>query len=105
MTIVLENVGAQSGVLALARGDALFVEAEGTVEPKHVSVLKGSPMSASRKVPLSVVSVRPLLGENQTNSVADAAAASGPSAISGPLVPLSRRSALRAFLASSLALR
>ncbi|KYF74712.1 protein kinase [Sorangium cellulosum] len=56
MTIVLENVGAQSGVLALARGDALFVEAEGTLDPKHVSVLKGAPINAFNKVPLSVVS-------------------------------------------------
>ena len=52
-----------------------------------------------------VVRVRPLLGENQTNSTISTAPTSAGSAISGPLVPVSRRSALRALLASSLALR
>ncbi|AUX39127.1 protein kinase [Sorangium cellulosum] len=56
MTIVIENVGAQAGVLALVRGDALFVEAERTVEPKQVNVLKSAPISSCKKVPLSVVS-------------------------------------------------
>ncbi|WP_437763006.1 AAA family ATPase [Sorangium sp. So ce281] len=56
MNIVLENVGAQSGVLALARGEELFVEAEGTVEPKQVHVLKGLPIASCNRVPLSVVS-------------------------------------------------
>ncbi|WP_437622181.1 AAA family ATPase [Sorangium sp. So ce1151] len=56
MTIVLENVGAQYGVLALARGDALLVEAEGTLETKRVSVLDGVPIGSFSRVPLSVVS-------------------------------------------------
>ncbi|WP_437646722.1 AAA family ATPase [Sorangium sp. So ce362] len=56
MTIVLENVGAQSGVLTLARGDALFVEAEGTVEPKQVSVLKGALVSSFSKAPITLIS-------------------------------------------------
>ncbi|WP_437316627.1 AAA family ATPase [Sorangium sp. So ce385] len=56
MTIVLEYVGAQSGVLALARGDALVVEAEGTVEPKHVSVLQGVALGSFRGAPQSVIS-------------------------------------------------
>ncbi|MDC0679286.1 AAA family ATPase [Sorangium atrum] len=56
MTIVLENVGAQSCVLALARGDALFVEAEGAIEPKQINVLKGTPVTSFSKVPLSVIS-------------------------------------------------
>ncbi|WP_437967223.1 AAA family ATPase [Sorangium sp. So ce260] len=56
MTLVLENVGAQSGVLALARGESLFVEAEGTVEPKQVNVLQGVPMESFRRAPQAVVS-------------------------------------------------
>ncbi|WP_437306227.1 AAA family ATPase [Sorangium sp. So ce388] len=56
MTIVLENVGARFGVLALAHGDALLVEAEGYVEPKQVHVLKAAPVASSKKVPLSVLS-------------------------------------------------
>ncbi|AUX27271.1 protein kinase [Sorangium cellulosum] len=56
MTIVLENVGAQSGVLALARGDALFVEAEGAMQPKQIRALQGTPVDTSAQVPLSVMS-------------------------------------------------
>ncbi|XXX76529.1 AAA family ATPase [Sorangium sp. So ce134] len=56
MTIVLENVAAQSGVLTLARGDALFVEAEGTVEPKQVSMLKNVPVSSFSRAPITVIS-------------------------------------------------
>ncbi|XYH97522.1 AAA family ATPase [Sorangium sp. So ce1128] len=56
MTIVLENVGAQTGVLALMRGDTLFVEAEGTVAPKQAHVLRGAPVDSFSRVPLSVIS-------------------------------------------------
>ncbi|AUX47541.1 protein kinase [Sorangium cellulosum] len=56
MTIVIENVGARRGVLALARGEALFVEAEGTAEPEQVDVLSAVPVASCEKVPLSVVS-------------------------------------------------
>src|SRR5512146_1851181 len=52
-----------------------------------------------------VVSVRPLLGENQTYSAGDSAPSGSASAISGPDVPLSFRSAFLARLASCLALR
>ncbi|WP_438034009.1 AAA family ATPase [Sorangium sp. So ce204] len=56
MTIVLENLGAQSGMLALARGDALFVEVEGTFQPKQVHVLKSAPVVSFNRAPLSIVS-------------------------------------------------
>ncbi|WP_437589412.1 AAA family ATPase [Sorangium sp. So ce1000] len=56
MTIVLENVGAQSGVLALMRGDTLFVEAEGTVAPKQAQLLKGAPVDSFSRAPLSIIS-------------------------------------------------
>ncbi|KYF80781.1 protein kinase [Sorangium cellulosum] len=56
MTIVLENVGAQSGVLALMRGDTLFVEAEGTVAPKQAHVLRGAPVDSFSRAPLSIIS-------------------------------------------------
>jgi ABC-type nitrate/sulfonate/bicarbonate transport system substrate-binding protein len=52
-----------------------------------------------------VVSVRPLLGENHTNSVGAPGSTTGAAAISGPEAPLSFRSARRARLASCLALR
>ena len=51
-----------------------------------------------------VVRVRPLLGENQTNSFEPWPFTPADS-ISGPLVPLSLRSAFRARFASCLALR
>ena len=51
-----------------------------------------------------VVRVRPLLGENQTNSF-EPWPFTPAASISGPLVPLSRRSAFRARFASCLALR
>ncbi|MGK3988492.1 AAA family ATPase [Sorangium sp. So ce136] len=56
MAIVLENLGAQYGVLALARGEALFIEAEGTVQPKQVHALQGTPIERFGKLPRSVVS-------------------------------------------------
>ncbi|CAN98723.1 Protein kinase [Sorangium cellulosum So ce56] len=56
MTIVLENVGAQSGMLAVARGDALFVEVEGTFQPKQVYVLKSAPVVSFSRAPLSIIS-------------------------------------------------
>jgi hypothetical protein len=52
-----------------------------------------------------VVSVRPLLGENQTYSFEPWPPFTPAASISGPLVPLSRRSAFRARFASCLALR
>ncbi|WP_438025880.1 AAA family ATPase [Sorangium sp. So ce233] len=71
MTIVLENVGAQLGVLALAQGDALFVEAEGSIEPKRVTVLGGTPLGSFRRVPLSVISY---VQRTQTSVLLDDAA-------------------------------
>ena len=52
-----------------------------------------------------VVSVRPLLGENHTNSVGPLPSDAGRASISGPEAPVSLRSARRARLASCLALR
>ncbi|WP_438006676.1 AAA family ATPase [Sorangium sp. So ce321] len=71
MAIVLENVGARLGVLALARGDALFVEAEGTMEPKQVTVLQGTALSSFEGVPLSVISY---VQRTQTSVLLDNAA-------------------------------
>jgi hypothetical protein len=56
-------------------------------------------------IALGVVTVRPLLGENHTNSMASPLPGSGSSAISGPVAPDSRRSAFRARFASCFALR
>ena len=54
---------------------------------------------------LGVVTVRPLLGENHTNSMGSPLSGPGSSAISGPAAPVSRRSAFRARFASCFALR
>ncbi|WP_437599377.1 AAA family ATPase [Sorangium sp. So ce590] len=56
MTIVLENVAAQSGVLALARGENLFIEVEGTLQPKQAHVLKSVPVDSFSRAPRSLIS-------------------------------------------------
>lgn len=55
MTIVLENVGAQRGVLALSRDGALFVEACASAGDAEGRLLAGEPAASSDLVPPSVV--------------------------------------------------
>ncbi|WP_437724097.1 AAA family ATPase [Sorangium sp. So ce861] len=71
MTIVLENVGAQSGALALARGESLFVEVEGTTQPKQAHVLRSVPADSFGRAPRSLISY---VQRTQTSVLLDNAA-------------------------------
>ncbi len=55
MKIVIENVGAEVGVLALERGGALFVEARGSAAQGDVAVLGSIPVQAFDAIPLSMI--------------------------------------------------
>jgi len=55
MKIIMENAGAQKGVLILESGGKLLVEAELTMEQKNTKVLLSIPLEKSKTIPLSVV--------------------------------------------------
>jgi PAS domain S-box-containing protein len=55
MKIIMENAGAQKGVLILESGGKLLVEAELTLEQKNTKVLMSMPLENSTTIPLSVV--------------------------------------------------
>ncbi|MBH8561679.1 AAA family ATPase [Nostoc sp. CENA67] len=55
MLIVMENAGAQKGLLFLKKLDALVLVAQGTVEPQDVSILPFINISKFTDVPLSVI--------------------------------------------------
>lgn len=55
MKIVLENAGAQSGVLLLNREGQLFVEADGTIAPNQILVRQSIPVEKSDRIPLSII--------------------------------------------------
>lgn len=58
LSIVIENAGAQRGVLLLVRGGALFIEAEGSVQADEVEVLmsiRADSPEGARLCPPSVV--------------------------------------------------
>jgi predicted ATPase/signal transduction histidine kinase/CheY-like chemotaxis protein len=55
LRILVENAGAQRGVLVLPRDGELFVEAVHTVEPNQVRVGLGQALEGSRDVPVRVV--------------------------------------------------
>jgi PAS domain S-box-containing protein len=55
MKIIMENAGAQRGVLILESDENLFIEAELTMEQKNANVLLSIPLEKSTTIPLSVV--------------------------------------------------
>jgi class 3 adenylate cyclase len=58
LAIVIENAGAQRGVLVLARDGELYVQAEGSVTSDEISVLMSVPLDSTQGaalVPISVV--------------------------------------------------
>ena len=55
MKIVIENVGAQVGVLALVRDGALFIEGQGSAAPDDTTVLASIPVETSGRLPLSLI--------------------------------------------------
>ncbi len=74
LRILVENAGAQRGVLIAPRGDELVVEAERTVEPDEVRLRNGAPLS-SAEVPEQVV--RYVARTREPVALGDAAADAG----------------------------
>jgi len=46
MKIVIQNAGAQRGVLMLEKGGDFFIEAEGSVDKKNIALIKSMPMTS-----------------------------------------------------------
>ena len=57
LAIVIENAGAQRGVLVLARDGELFVQAEGSVTSEEISVLMSVPLDSTQGAALVPISV------------------------------------------------
>ncbi|MBF3337526.1 AAA family ATPase [Leptospira borgpetersenii serovar Hardjo-bovis] len=55
MKIVIENAGAQRGVLILKKEGKLYVEAEGSISKDDVEVLTGIPLGSSKNLPISLI--------------------------------------------------
>lgn len=55
MRIVIENAGAERGVLLLARGDRLFIEAEGSIGPDGITLLEGEPAEPGHRLPAAIL--------------------------------------------------
>ncbi|MFN6462970.1 MAG: AAA family ATPase [Nostoc sp. DedVER02] len=55
MTIVIENAGAQTGILLLDKGGKLFIEAQATVDQDDLTVGQSIPFENTDKLPLSVI--------------------------------------------------
>ncbi len=55
MKIIMENAGAQRGVLILKSGENFFIEAELTLEQENTSILMSIPLDKSKTIPLSIV--------------------------------------------------
>ena len=55
MGVVLEHAGAQRGLLILARGGMLRIEAEGNAEDKALHVLQGEAIEPGGEYPLSII--------------------------------------------------
>jgi PAS domain S-box-containing protein len=55
MKIIMENAGAQKGVLILESNGKLMIEAELSIEQKNAGVLLSIPLEKSTTIPLSVV--------------------------------------------------
>lgn len=55
MNIVIENAGAQKGLLVLESYGELFVEAEAWVDPKAVTILQSVPIEKSHELSASIV--------------------------------------------------
>lgn len=55
MTVVIENAGAQTGLLILKQKEQLFIEAKGTVEPSEVVVCQSVLAETSQELPNSLI--------------------------------------------------
>ncbi|MEH1818455.1 MAG: AAA family ATPase [Nostoc sp.] len=55
MTIVIENAGAQTGILLLDKAGKLFIEAKATVDRDDLTVGQSIPLENSQQLPISVI--------------------------------------------------
>ncbi|QLE40332.1 GAF domain-containing protein [Nostoc sp. C052] len=55
MTIVIENAGAQTGILLLDKAGKLFIEAKATVDRDDLTVGQSIPVENSQQLPISVI--------------------------------------------------
>ncbi|MEH2115327.1 trifunctional serine/threonine-protein kinase/ATP-binding protein/sensor histidine kinase [Nostoc sp.] len=55
MTIVIENAGAQTGILLLDKAGKLFIEAKATVDRNDLTVGQSIPLENSQQLPISVI--------------------------------------------------
>ncbi|MBE8997993.1 AAA family ATPase [Nostoc sp. LEGE 12447] len=55
MTIVIENAGAQTGILLLEKGGKLFIEAQADVDQDDLTVGQSIPVENGQKLPVSVI--------------------------------------------------
>lgn len=55
MQILLENAGAQTGVLILEKDSKLLIEATGQVDQNEIIVQQSIPVEASQQLPLSII--------------------------------------------------
>lgn len=55
MEIVIENAGAQTGILLLEKGGRLFIEAQASVEQDDLTVGQSIPVENNQQLPISVI--------------------------------------------------
>ena len=54
MVIVMENAGAQKGVLIMEKDDVLFIEAEGYAEHKQINIMQSIPLNNAVCLPVTI---------------------------------------------------
>ncbi|MBW2607600.1 MAG: response regulator, partial [Deltaproteobacteria bacterium] len=55
MRFVIENAGAQKGILIQNKGNRLIIQAKGEIERKQVETMQAIPIEESKEIPLSIV--------------------------------------------------
>jgi PAS domain S-box-containing protein len=55
MHFVIENAGAEKGILVERRNHGLFIQAKGEIEQKHAETMQAIPIEQSDEIPLSIV--------------------------------------------------
>ncbi|HEY9659338.1 MAG TPA: ATP-binding protein, partial [Allocoleopsis sp.] len=74
MQILLENAGAETGVLILEKAGNLFIEATGRINPHEIIVQQSIAVETSQQVPLSIINY---VRQTQENVVLDDATDEG----------------------------
>ncbi len=55
IVIVIENAGAERGLLLLPEGDDWFIEAEGCIDSDHVTIERSDNVANSRRLPATII--------------------------------------------------